>query len=142
MIDTNEENFPAENMNETGTPAETENFPAEEQGMEAAQPTAVDDTVPAEGQAAESEDVPTTEGQDNTDAAQPVITEVDKPSGESKFESLVKPGQIPAGQVLLETRGLVKAYHGRKVVNDVNLTIFPMRTGEKTAGMAIEARRA
>ena len=44
-------------------------------------------------------------------------------SGESKFESLVKRGQIPAGQVLLETKGLVKAYHGRKVVNDVNLTV-------------------
>ena len=73
MIDTYEENFPAEDMNRT----------------EAAQT------------AAETAHV----------------------SGESKFESLVKPGQIPAGQVLLETKGLVKAYHGRRVVNDVNLTV-------------------
>ena len=73
MIDTNEENFPAEDMNRT----------------EAAQPAA----------------------------------ETAHASGESKFGSLVKPGQIPAGQVLLETKGLVKAYHGRKVVNDVNLTV-------------------
>ena len=73
MIDTNEENFPAEDMNLTGTE----------------QPAA----------------------------------ETARPSGESKFESLVKPGQIPVGQVLLETKGLVKAYHGRRVVNDVNLTV-------------------
>ena len=73
MINTNEENFPAEDMNRT----------------EAAQPAA----------------------------------ETAHASGESKFGSLVKPGQIPAGQVLLETKGLVKAYHGRKVVNDVNLTV-------------------
>ena len=73
MIDTNEENFPAEDMNANG----------------AAQPAA----------------------------------ETAHPSGESKFESLVKPGQMPAGQVLLETKGLVKAYHGRRVVNDVNLTV-------------------
>ena len=73
MIDTNEENFPAEDMNANG-------------------------------------------------AAQPA-PETAHASGESKFESLVKPGQIPAGQVLLETKGLVKAYHGRRVVNDVNLTV-------------------
>ena len=51
MIDTNEENFPAEDMNANG-------------------------------------------------AAQPA-PETAHASGESKFESLVKPGQIPAGQVLL-----------------------------------------
>ncbi len=80
MIDTTEENFPAEDMN-----------PAE-----AAQPAAENVQAAAE----------------NVQAA-----------GESKFETLVKPGQIPVGQVLLETKGLVKAYHGRKVVNDVNLTV-------------------
>ena len=62
------------------------------------------------------------EGMNRTGAAQPA-SETAHASGESKFESLVKPGQIPAGQVLLETKGLVKAYHGRKVVNDVNLTV-------------------
>jgi len=67
------------------------------------------ENIPAEEQAAK--------------AARPAAAETDSPSGGSKFESLVKPVQIPAGQVLLETKGLVKAYHGRKVVNDVNLTV-------------------
>ena len=137
MTDTNEENFP-----------EADNFPAEEQAVETAQSAAVETgniqteeqpaavetgNIQTEEQPAETEEVSAEEQPDETEAvsvaeegetaAQPVITEVDNPPGESKFESLVRPNPMPEGQVLLETRGLVKAYHGRKVVNDVNLTV-------------------
>ncbi|MBR3506031.1 MAG: hypothetical protein IKO02_03165, partial [Lentisphaeria bacterium] len=70
----------------------------------------------------EAENFPA-EDNNETAAQQAAAEETDNPSGGSKFESLVNPAKIPAGQVLLETKGLVKAYHGRKVVNDVNLTV-------------------
>ena len=39
------------------------------------------------------------------------------------FGSLVNPHPMPAGQVLLEAKGLVKSYRGRKVVNDVSFSV-------------------
>ena len=39
------------------------------------------------------------------------------------FVSLVNPNPMPAGQVLLEAKGLVKSYRGRKVVNDVSFSV-------------------
>ena len=123
MIDTNEENFPeADNFPAEEQAAETDAVSAEEQAVETAQP-AETENIPAEEHSAETDAVSAEEEDETAAAQQPVITEVDNPPGESKFESLVKPNPMPEGQVLLETRGLVKAYHGRKVVNDVNLTV-------------------
>ena len=39
------------------------------------------------------------------------------------FVSLINPNPMPTGQVLLEAKGLVKAYRGRRVVNDVSFTV-------------------
>ena len=39
------------------------------------------------------------------------------------FVSLINPDPMPTGQVLLEAKGLVKAYRGRRVVNDVSFTV-------------------
>ena len=63
----------------------------------------------------------TSEDRNGTGAAQPAagggIT------AETKFESLINPEPMPAGQILLEAKGLVKAYRGRVVVNRVNLNV-------------------
>lgn len=40
-----------------------------------------------------------------------------------EFDALVVPRDMPKGEVLLEAKGLVKAYHGRRVVNDVSFTV-------------------
>ena len=40
-----------------------------------------------------------------------------------EFEALVVPRDMPKGEVLLEAKGLVKAYHGRRVVNNVSFTV-------------------
>lgn len=42
---------------------------------------------------------------------------------EPKFDSLVVDRPMPKGEVLLEAQGLVKAYHGRRVVNGVSFTV-------------------
>ena len=42
---------------------------------------------------------------------------------EPKFDSLVVSRPMPKGEVLLEAKGLVKAYRGRRVVNDVSFTV-------------------
>ena len=73
MIDTNEENFPAEDRDET--------------------------------------------------AAVQSAPETQQKESELEFESLVNPDPMPPGQILLEAIGLVKAYRGRKVVNEVSFTV-------------------
>ena len=40
-----------------------------------------------------------------------------------EFDALVVPRDMPKGEVLLEAKGLVKAYHGRRVVNNVSFTV-------------------
>jgi len=40
-----------------------------------------------------------------------------------KFDALLIPREMPKGEVLLEAKGLVKAYRGRKVVNNVSFTV-------------------
>ena len=49
--------------------------------------------------------------------------ETDSEHAEPKFDSLVVSRPMPKGEVLLEAKGLVKAYHGRRVVNDVSFTV-------------------
>ena len=44
-------------------------------------------------------------------------------ASEPKFDSLVVSRPMPKGEVLLEAQGLVKAYHGRRVVNGVSFTV-------------------
>ena len=40
-----------------------------------------------------------------------------------EFDALIIPRSMPKGETLLEAKGLVKAYRGRRVVNDVSFTV-------------------
>ena len=139
MTDTTE-NFP-----------EAENFPAEEQtGTGAAQATPGDTTITIDIAPEQKEpEVAQTAAEtvisivsehdaDSAGAGQPEAgAEASAPVGQPDAEdeetverrervrrmSAAIGNSIEAGQVLLEAKGLVKAYHGRRVVNNVNLTV-------------------
>ena len=63
------------------------------------------------------------EDQFENGSALPTAGETDSEYAEPKFDSLVVSRPMPKGEVLLEAKGLVKAYHGRRVVNDVSFTV-------------------
>ena len=51
------------------------------------------------------------------------MTEAEEHSSVLGIESLVNQKPMPKGEKLLEAIGLVKAYRGRKVVNEVSFTV-------------------
>ena len=63
------------------------------------------------------------EDQFENGTALPTAGDTDSEPAEPKFDSLVVSRPMPKGEVLLEAKGLVKAYHGRRVVNDVSFTV-------------------
>ncbi len=111
MTDRNEENFPSAEQIKAGNEPPTisivgmQNPEAENSVAETMRPTAAETDAAPAGQPEAG-----TGGETETPA-------------EQKFDALVIDRKMPKGEVLLEAKGLVKAYHGRRVVNGVSFTV-------------------
>ena len=109
MIDTTEENFPAAEQIETGDEQEASRTVGMQDSRtdEDAQAASAEDNAPEETGIDEENET------DDEEEARP----------QPVYDALVIPRDMPRGEVLLEAKGLVKAYHGRRVVNNVSFTV-------------------